>query len=359
MQSLTKSMIPEFLNDRNCVHSIQNALPSSPQRIISVNSIDYVFPNIRRPRNCRGGLAERWELAGEHGCSYIEMPAPFVYNNSEKKITGQRYGEFFTPETMSLLYTEGKDLPGSLKYILHTDPGFDNTSAGNGNSKGFGYNPKDLKWYDRTWVESYARMLAELAGYLGTVPHTIEIHPGSPKNNAVDYVLAMHTIRTIFEDQTGQMPEIVLENLTASHVYSGAHLSEIAEFLEASDSDLAESCGFVVDISGIWTANKQDKEVYSASFDAIPLDFVRGLHIHLKHQSVDEMENPPFWAYFREWFATIDHPIFINPEVHTMKSFLTTYPYLSGTSKRAGIQAVTQPPKVLYAIKTRNICKES
>jgi len=283
-----------------------------------MNSIDYVFPNIIRSKN-RGGLAERLCLATQYDCQYIEMPAPFVHNKTEKELTGQSYGELLTPDTISLLYAEGSNLPDDLRYILHTDPGFDST--------GSGYTPKYLKWYDREWVEAYARMLIEIADHLGRVPHTIEIHPGSPKTTPAHYVLAMNTLRTVFEKHTGQKPDIVLENLMVSHVNSGVHLAEIGELLEIANPDLKKSCGFVVDISGIWTANKQKKEAFQVSFDAIPTWAVKGLHVHLKHQPVDETQVPAFWASFREWMKTIDHPIFINPEIHTMEAFLELYPY--------------------------------
>lgn len=286
-----------------------------------MNTIDYVFPNIIHPGN-RGGLAERWDLAKQHECRYIEMPAPFVHTKTEKDLTGQSYGELLTSDTISLLYTKGSNLPDDVEYILNTDPGFDTT--------GSGYTPKYLKWYDRMWVEAYARMLTDLAGHLGKVPHTIEIHPGSPKNTAADYVLAMNILRTVFEERTGQMPDIVLENLTVSHVHSGVQLAEIGELLEITNPDLGESCGFVVDISGIWTANRQKKEAYPVPFDAIPTGAVKGLHVHLKHQPLDEAEDPAFWACFREWMSSIDYPIFINPEIHTMGDFLELYPYCQG-----------------------------
>ena len=286
-----------------------------------MHTIDYVFPNLRRPGN-RGGLAERWDLAVEHGCRYIEMPAPFVFVEHEKRATGQSYGELLTPETIAMLYTEGSALPGDLEYILHTDPGFDNV--------GSGYSPQYVRWYDPEWVDNYARMLVEVADHLGKIPHTMEIHPGSHKNKAPDYVAAMKTLQEVFEEQTGRRPGIVLENLMKSRVHSGVHLAEIWQPLLATDPSMAESCGFVVDVSGIWTANKTEKEAYQVSFNAIPIDAVKGLHVHLKHKPVVEEDDPAFWACVREWMKTIDHPIFLNPEIHTMEDFLVLYPYCRG-----------------------------
>ncbi|WFN35283.1 hypothetical protein L1S32_03955 [Methanogenium sp. S4BF] len=115
-----------------------------------------------------------------------------------------------------------------------------------------------------------------------------------------------------------------------SRVHSGVHLAEIGELLEVTNPDLVESCGFVVDISGIRTADKQKKEEYRVSFDAVPTGAVKGLHVHLKHQPFNEADVPAFWAYFREWMRTIDHPIFINPEIHTMENFFTLYSYCRG-----------------------------
>lgn len=291
-----------------------------------MNSIDYVFPNILRSHN-RGGLAERWDLAKEHDCRYIEVPASFVRNPFEANLTGQSYGELFTSETIPLLYNKGANLPNDLTYILHTEPGF---------GPGGIYTPKYLKWHDRKWVESYANMIADLADHLGKVPHTIEIHAGSPKTTPVDYALAMIILQTVFENRTGKKPDIVLENLMRSHVYSGVQLAEIWTQLELTDPDLKASCGFVVDASGIWTANRTNKEEYQISFDAIPTDAVKGLRIHHKHLPINEAEDPAYWAYFREWVSTIDHSIFINPEIHTMAAFLELYPYCQGLEVKQG-----------------------
>ena len=43
-------------------------------------TISYVYPNVSGIQQ-RGGLLQRWQLAEEIGCSYIEIPAKTIINN--------------------------------------------------------------------------------------------------------------------------------------------------------------------------------------------------------------------------------------------------------------------------------------
>jgi hypothetical protein len=45
-------------------------------------AIEYVFPNTSDIPQ-RGGLEERWALAKEAGCSFIEVPADMIKNGSD------------------------------------------------------------------------------------------------------------------------------------------------------------------------------------------------------------------------------------------------------------------------------------
>jgi len=51
--------------------------------------VSYACPNVSElNRGGRGGLRDRWVLAKESGCAFVEMPADFVKNKTEVTLTG-------------------------------------------------------------------------------------------------------------------------------------------------------------------------------------------------------------------------------------------------------------------------------
>lgn len=68
--------------------------------------IEYVLPNVNLIR-LRGGLAERIELARPFNCKYVEIPADFIKNGTEERITGGEIGTPLKKKTYSSpVYTE-------------------------------------------------------------------------------------------------------------------------------------------------------------------------------------------------------------------------------------------------------------
>jgi len=54
---------------------------------ILMTNVSYIYPNVASLKQ-RGGFDERWELAREKGCAYIEIPADFIKNKTEVRATG-------------------------------------------------------------------------------------------------------------------------------------------------------------------------------------------------------------------------------------------------------------------------------
>lgn len=143
--------------------------------------IAYVYPNVSQlNRGGRGSLAARWELATELGCDYVEMPADFIKNKTEIKLTGSDLGEFLSNEAIRLLYDTGATIPENTKYILHTDPSLSRTDA-----YGIKHQPR-LKWHEKTWVEDFIDMVIRISEHLGLAASVIEIHPGDKRNSYTD-----------------------------------------------------------------------------------------------------------------------------------------------------------------------------
>jgi hypothetical protein len=273
--------------------------------------IKFVFPNLQNGQN-RQGLSERWRLAKLFNCSYIEVPAIFVHNPFEAKITGKKFGEFFNEKDIMRLYENEDPIPDDFNYFFHTDPGFSDK----------GYQPECIRWFDPQWVSNYTKMLVTIAGVLGKHPKVIEIHPGSPKNTAENLVDAQYLLQSGYEEQTGYTPRIVLENLTASHVKSGIQLSKINHLIEDKYPEMINSCGLVIDMSGIRSAWKNKAHIdYRESLAAIPKTAVKGIHFHCNHGRDPVDMNTEFWKYVTNWIHSIPSCIFLNPEVHSINQF--------------------------------------
>jgi hypothetical protein len=67
--------------------------------------VSYVYPNVSGISQ-RGGLLERWRLAKNVGCEYIEVPADFVKNRREMELTRLSLGRPLTETAIACLYTK-------------------------------------------------------------------------------------------------------------------------------------------------------------------------------------------------------------------------------------------------------------
>lgn len=69
------------------------------------SKIIWVLPNVSQfNRNGRGSLQERYYVAKRLGFDAVEIPADFIKNSTEVKITGLQLGSFLTEEAILRLY---------------------------------------------------------------------------------------------------------------------------------------------------------------------------------------------------------------------------------------------------------------
>ncbi|WP_243670725.1 hypothetical protein [Methanoculleus chikugoensis] len=147
---------------------------------------DYIYPNVTEAAQRGGGFLERWHLAEPLGCRYIEIPADFIKNQTEVERTGgQEIGSMLTRSSVELLYEQDAALPGTLRYLLHTEPAIPRRTPPHGRQA-----TASLRWRDPGWVAGFGGdMLLEIEDVLGIPPEIIEIHPpGDRRNTHADIV---------------------------------------------------------------------------------------------------------------------------------------------------------------------------
>jgi hypothetical protein len=269
-------------------------------------NIAYVFPNISAfNRNGRGGLHKRYEIAGVHDCTFVEVPADFIKNKTEVKLTGKALGSILSAQDIKQIYDSvapSKD----VKYILHTEP-----QLSRRNGKEATYTPQ-LKWYDKEWVNGFISMALAISKRFGIPPAGIEIHPGGRHNTYKDLIRSIITIRDNFENSFKAIPFVVLENRTGQFVSNGEQIREFWQTLLSESRELMPNVGIVLDIQQLFTVTKND---FLKQISYIPQESVKRLHIHCKHRT-PSVENKIPWAKVFGWIREIKHKLFLNPEVH-------------------------------------------
>ena len=269
-------------------------------------NISYVFPNISTfNRNGRGGLHQRYEIAEAHGCNFVEVPADFVKNKTEVKLTGKELGSVLGAQDIQSLYETGTPSK-DIKYILHTEPQLSRRTE-----KGLTCTPQ-LQWNNRKWVRDFANMAVAISKRFGVPPAGIEIHPGGRHNSYSDIVRSIITICENFEKSFNTIPFVVLENRTGQFVSNGEQILELWRALLFENQVLRKHAGIVLDIQQLYTVTKND---FLRQLDYIPHESVKGFHIHYRHRTPSVENNIP-WVKVFAWIDRIDHEIFVNPEVH-------------------------------------------
>ena len=267
----------------------------------------YVLPNTSEMnKNGRGSLSARFELATELRYSLVEVPADFIKNGTEVRLTGLKLGDRLTEDAIRHIYASEEPHSDQIGCIFHTEPSLPRKD---GNGYTF---QAPLRWHDRQWVISFIRMILQVSNYLRVKPWAIEIHPGQRQNSYADVAAAAGAIHAAFADDGGYQPLIVLENRTGQFINSGESISEYWASFRSLDEDMVETAGVVVDIQQLYTAHarKFDQELAK-----IPVESVKGLHIHSRHR-VPKMSDDIPWGTVAEWILELDNLTFINPEIH-------------------------------------------
>jgi hypothetical protein len=238
--------------------------------MIAMPGADYIYPNVTEIAR-RGGLLERWGLAEPLGCTYVEVPADFIKNRTEVERTGQEIGSMLSRSSIEHLYEQDTDLPGTLAYVLHTEPAIPRRDQ-HGRLVLSG-----LRWRDREWLAAFGDMLLEIEDYLGVPPEIIEIHPGDRKNTHADIVEAMHTLITAHWNAFGVEPLVLLENHSDQSVSTGGRIRAFWETLKRLHPEIAGLTGIALDP---WHLRAAAREEFPDAIGNIPAEALRGLHIH-------------------------------------------------------------------------------
>ncbi|MBP2145400.1 hypothetical protein J2129_000854 [Methanofollis sp. W23] len=268
-------------------------------------NISYVYPNVSSLQQ-RGGFDERWELAQEHGCTYIEVPADFIKNKTEVSRTGLDLCAVPDQAAIKTLYENHARCIKDVRYILHTEPSLRRTD-------GYGISAQALlKWYDPEWRERFVRMVLEVSEFLGKPAARIEIHPGDRRNHNQDLIDSVIFLQDAYESAFGTRPDVLLENRTGQCIQDGNTIKNLADEVAKESDDLQASFGCVLDVQQLYTVTK---ERCFASFDEIPPGFLKGFHIHRKH-GAPSLDDPIPWEKIFAKIRTFDQEMIINPEIH-------------------------------------------
>ena len=132
--------------------------------------VSYVYPNLSqiylKSKTMRGGLSERWVLAQETGCEFIELPGTLIKYKTEERLTSLNIGDFLSKKEISLLYTQDDEIHEGLKYILHTEPSLSKSNR-------FGRKvTSPINWHDEKWASRYLDMMLAITNYLARARKT-------------------------------------------------------------------------------------------------------------------------------------------------------------------------------------------
>lgn len=269
-------------------------------------SVDYIYPNVTEISR-RGGLLERWCLAEQLRCTYVEIPGDFIKNKTEVERTGQDIGSILTRSSIEKLYQHEAGLPYTLRYSLHAEPGIPRRRDRHGRQI-----KAELRWRDPEWVITFGDMLLEIGDFLGVPPDIIEVHPGSQKNTYADIATGIHTLIIAHQSAFGVEPRVLLENHRDQRVATGKQIQGFWRTLINSHPEIRALSGIALDPKHLHTVTRED---FTQSLKIIPPEALKGIHIHTDLRSPSVTDKVPW----REVFAAIrdlpDRP-YIKPAVY-------------------------------------------
>jgi hypothetical protein len=266
--------------------------------------VSYVLPNVCEMSQ-RGGLLNRWTLAKDLGCDYVEVPADLTKNRSEMDKTGLALGQFLGDEDIPKLYKSDSDLPEELNYILHTEPSLVRHD-------GFGLAfQAPLLWNDENWRKRFAKMAVSISEFLNVPASVIEIHPGDKRNSFDDLLAGARSLLNLYAKEIHAEPLIMLENRTGQIVSTGDDIQRFWGLLVETNPEIRDKVGIVLDIQQLFTVTKKD---FLKALDVIPPEAIRELHIHRNHNVPRKGDAIPWEGVF-ERMKLIKNDIIINPEV--------------------------------------------
>ena len=254
----------------------------------------------------RGGLSERWTLAQETGCEYIELPGTLIKNKTEEILTSLDIGDFLSQKEISILYTKNDEIPEGVKYILHTEP-----SLSKSNRYGRKVTPT-LNWHDEKWTSRCLDMILAITHYLDHPPSVLEIHPGYRDNTFEDVASATQLILEAYQKKYGKTPIVLLENRTEQFISRDKDIKEYWEHVEQRHPEIVDNTGIVLDVQQLYTKTRGN---FLEEYLMIPDVCLKAFHIHTNHKWPRLNDEIPWRLVFGK-IRELEHKILINPEIH-------------------------------------------
>ena len=173
-----------------------------------------------------------------------------------------------------------------------------------------------LRWNDESWRIRFSHLVCDIAEFLGSPAAKIEIHPGDRRNSPGDILKGVQLILAEYEKLFGIVPEILLENRTGQVISTGKEIAGICHCCKTDYPELLPHLGIVLDVQQLFTVTKGK---FLVELDTIPMEFVKGFHVHAKHQT-PSVADPIPWEEVFSRIRGIRHDLIINPEVLLMKN---------------------------------------
>jgi hypothetical protein len=276
-------------------------------------NVSYVYPNTCELAQ-RGGLVDRWRLAVAAGCSCVEVPADFIKGVSEERKTGLGVCSFLSPDAIGALYVRDADTPAELEYCLHTEPSLPREDQ-------YGLvHQAALMWHNKEWVKQFVAMTLDLGRFFGKPPRYIEVHPGDQRNAFKDLLSAVHLLLDGHVAVFGEKPVVLVENRTNQFISKGSDVASFWQFIVDHEAELRGQLGVVLDVSQFFTVTRA---AFLAQFDMIPLEALRGLHVHFKHGAPSLSDAVPWMQVFNK-IKWSNGDVLVNPEVSHKKNVAPT-----------------------------------
>jgi len=155
-------------------------------------------------------------------------------------------------------------------------------------------------------------MIIQITEQLSKPADVIEIHPGYTKNTFKNICEAVETILQVYKKRYGFPPLVLLENRTEQFISRGEDIKDFWYYLLNEFSHLEKSFGIVLDIQQL---KSKTKDNFIKELDMVPLDSLKGFHIHTMHRCPTLNDSIP-WKYVFGRIREIEHNIIINPEIH-------------------------------------------
>ena len=283
--------------------------------------IIYTFPNLSNIKQ-RGNIDSRVDYINKTfntaDFKIVEVPADLIKNLTEEIKTGLQPCSFLDNNSVSKLYDKSFM---KYNYILHTEPELPRTKCSKRTMP-------HLSWYDRDWLNNFINHIFSIIDYFEQLPYAIEIHPGlaqNRKNNYESYTRAIEFIYRGFVEKYNNRPLLLIENRTNSFIKSGEDIKNFWEKFVSLTPELAKDVGIILDIQQLFTSCKFD---FKNQINKIPLDSIKGFHIHRLHRT-PKKDDGIEWQYVFDKIKQVEmqKTIILLAEVHRENDLIEAYKF--------------------------------